>query len=74
MSITTEKNILASVKADCNTILQRVEAYERLLDLGDPAEIARRIRVNQMPGLDDGCMYVMVTIPAKSKVDFIGGM
>ena len=74
MSITTEKAIIEAIKRDAETIIQRAEAYERLLALGDPAEIARQIRVNNMPGLDDGCMYLMATIPAKSKVDFIGGV
>lgn len=73
MSITTEKSILAAIKSDALQILDRVEAYERLLDLGDPAEVARRIRVADMPGIDEGCMYLMATIPAKSKVDFLGG-
>lgn len=75
MNITTEKAILTAIQHDAREILSRASRYEYILNTSkDEKEAWERIKRERLPELDEGCMYTMITIPAKCKVDFLGGV
>lgn len=74
MSITTEIGIIDAMERDARTILARCSRYKTILSTSrDDKEIRKRIWDEKLPSLDEGCMYLMATLPSKARSTYLGG-
>ena len=75
MTTTTELAIVEQIAKDARKILARCTRYKNILSTShSEEEVLRRIEAEKLPGLDENCIYLMTTLPAKTKVEYIGGV